>query len=253
MRVLVVDNDSLMASLIEAMTHDLGHEVVGVVAAAAASATIAAGRPDVVIVDPSQGDGTDVDLVAAAVGSGARAIAYTYHPGDSTYDGYTPRPTVVAKPDLAALERAVSRLGADPVPPSDRDRRRPSTRPPVAPGAPAGLSDARAFYEAVAEGVPGDGLLSVAVVTGGAAGDQSGVVEVAERMREVIRVGDRIMATSDSVKAYLPGAGQEGIESLLQRCRASGALTDDDAHQAVVVEPGEAPSEAFDRLRRMAR
>ena len=60
LRVLIVEDDSLLALDLEASLRDLGHEVVGLAASASAALSAAAAhRPDLVLMDISLADGTD--------------------------------------------------------------------------------------------------------------------------------------------------------------------------------------------------
>ena len=60
LRVLIVEDDSLVALDLEASLRNLGHEVVGLAATASAALSAAAAHePDLVLMDISLADGTD--------------------------------------------------------------------------------------------------------------------------------------------------------------------------------------------------
>ena len=97
----------------EALVERLGHEVVGVaVNNAIATELVTHARPDVVILDLSLGYNTDFDIIEAAVRVGARVIVFSHTADHAVLDRYSPKPIVVAKPDLHDLEKAIARVQA---------------------------------------------------------------------------------------------------------------------------------------------
>jgi chemotaxis response regulator CheB len=236
-RFVLCDEDQLIRSIVESIVTRLGHEVVGVAeTTAAATQLISYTHPDAVICDLSLGFNTDYDVVQAAISAGARPIVFSKTADAAALGRYAEAPVLVRKPDLTALEHTLERLvkdGADHV--VETERRRRPTREAVGPE-PIGLSDAQAFYEALNNATEGDALLSI---DGHAHG---------ERAAGVVRGTDRLLVAPGSVKVFLAAGGEAGIASFLRRLDAvaplAGAVV-----RAVVVEAGEAPSDAFDRLK----
>lgn len=248
MRFVLCDDDRLFTSMVEAMLADVGHEVVGVATTTASSVSLVeSARPDVVIVDLSLGFNTDFDVVASATGLGAAVVIFSYNADEALVARYPVRPVVVFKPDLPELEQVVRRLERSPqrgVIQHDR-RARPGR---VAAGSPpADVADARAFYEAVNEATTGDALISIDLPEDD--GDGARAREAATRVRDVLRESDRLVASSSSVRIFLPGADQTGVQSFLARLDQVGGLPDGAMVRSIVVAPEEPPSVAFDRLK----
>lgn len=248
MRFVLCDDDQLFTSMIEAMLADVGHVVVGVATTTADSvALVEAARPDVVIVDLSLGFNTDFDVVESAAGVGAATILFSYTVDDALVSRYPVRPTIVFKPDLPELEQVVRRLERSPQRGVVEHERRVRPTRVVGGSAPADVADARAFYEAVNEAAGGDALLSIDLHDPAGTGDQAR--EAATRVRDVLRSSDRLVASASSVRIFLPGAEQTGIQSFLARLDQVGGLPDGATVRSVVVAPEELASAAFDRLK----
>jgi len=248
MRFVLCDDDQLFTSMIEAMLADVGHEVVGVATTTAASvALIEAARPDVVIVDLSLGFNTDFDAVEAATAVGAATIIFSHRVDEVFLSRYPERPLVVFKPDLPELEEVVRRLERSPKRGVVEQDRRTRPRRVASGSRPADIADARAFYEAVNEALGGDALISVDLP------DIDGAVEkardAATRIRDVLRETDRLVASASSVRIFLPGGEQTGIQSFLARLDQVGGLPEGATVRSIVVAPEEPPSAAFDRLK----
>ena len=64
-----------------------------------------------------------------------------------------------------------------------------------------------------------------------------------------LRDGDRVLLLQSSVRLYLPGGGEEGVRSVLERIADHSVATSEGAAAAVVVAPGEHGSDAFSRLK----
>ena len=122
----------------------------------------------------------------------------------------------------------------------EQDRRR-LTRA-AAGAAPTGPADAQAFFEAVNDALPGDAMVSIDVSASAEA--------VAADVVGLVRGTDRLLVVPTAVRFYLPGDGEDGIRSLLQRVSDVGAVTLDGRPVFVVVEDGEHGADAFDRLKR---
>ena len=52
-----------------------------------------------------------------------------------------------------------------------------------------------------------------------------------------------------AVRLYLPGGGEDGVRSVLQRVADNCVATQERTGRSVVVEPGEQGADAFDRLK----
>lgn len=249
MRFVLVDEDHLMAAMIEAMLDDLGHEVVGVADTTADAVNLLhSTRPDAVIVDLSLGYNTDFDPVGAAEDVGARVIVFSYNADDALMSRYAIRPVFVPKPDMSDLERVVSRLVLDRQTAQvvDHDRRVRPARPASGP-TPTSLADAQSFYVALNDAVEGDAVLSIDLDI-----SQPGALEgpaVGAHVKEVLRATDRLLASTTALKLFLPGAADEGVASLLARLEQAGAVPAGATTRHVVVRAGELPADAFDRLK----
>lgn len=242
MRIVVCDEDVLMGELIESLVADTGHEVVGVAGdTASAVHMIEAARPEAVILDLSLGYNTDFDVIASAQGVGARAIVFSRNADADRLSHYHPPPTVVAKPDLTALEHLLVRLEVDQQDHAvvEHERRVRPARAASGPE-PMGISDTQAFFEAVNGAQPGDTLASL---------DGDGTGALADVVLGMLRATDRLLAVPDGVRCYLPGGGEVAVPSLLDRIAAAAALPPGARATAVVVADGEDGATAFERLR----
>jgi CheY-like chemotaxis protein len=244
MRIVVCDDDSFMREMVESLVRSTGHEVMGIAdTTAAAVGLIEAGRPEAVVLDLSLGYNTDFDIVDAAISVGARAIVFTRNADAEILIQYAVAPAVVAKPDLAALEQVLLRLGRDDTAEVvvEQDRRRRPARAAEGP-VPTGISDAQAFFEAINGAQAGDALVGLDVP----AGAEDVADEVGRRLRDTDRV---LLMLPRAVRVFLPGGGEEGVASVLARIRSIHVVTSDCQIASVVVCDGEHGAEAFDRLK----
>lgn len=243
MRVALCDADVLIRDVVESVVTSLGHEVVGVADTTAGSVgLIEAARPELVVLDISLGVNSDFDVVDAANAIGARVIVFSHTMDAELLGEYSPLPTVVEKPDLLELERAIVRLehaAPDDRPGQQERRQRParaaSGRPPT------GLDDAQAFFESVNDAAPGDGLIAIEV--------EEATEPLAAAAQSAMRETDRLLAARDAVRLYLPAGGEDGVRSVVQRLAAAGIAPPGSRITAVVVRDGEDGAAAFDRLR----
>lgn len=253
MRFALCDDDQLYARMIDLMLSDLGHEVVGVATAThEAVALVEAGRPDVVIIDPSMGFNTDFDVIAATRAVGARTIVFSQTAYESVLSQYEGRLTVVFKPDLTELERVVRELGierGEALSIASERRHRPTH---AAQGrVPTGVGDAQAFYEALNEAAAGDVLMSLELPAEDPALRDTSTL--AARVRQIIRDTDRLLASAWSVRIFLPGADEIGGTSLVTRLEAGHAIPDGAVVRSIIVGADESATEAFDRLKAMGQ
>ena len=111
LRIMVVDDDTMISSLLAMMLTDMGHEVCAVEATeAGAVAAEARFRPDLMIVDARLGAGSVVGVVEAILHS--RKVAYVLTSG-ARIDRSPPDAVILAKPfHEADLARAIGRATA---------------------------------------------------------------------------------------------------------------------------------------------
>ncbi len=250
-RLVLCDDDPFMRETIESMASRLGHEVAGVAdTAAAALGLIEVGRPDAVVLDIALGFDSDFDLIAAAAGVGAQVIVFSHHVDADVLQRNPTHPVVIAKPNLAELEQVLVRLAAGQDLEGDLevdlrdavDRRKGASRSAAGP-VPTGVEDAQAFFEAVNEAQPGDGMVSLEVPL------SDDARRVAEEVARHVRTTDRVLALARSVRVYLPGGGEDAAASLFERVAGADPALADTRVVSIVVEAGEAGPDAFDRLR----
>lgn len=243
MRVVLCDGDDLLRSMVELVVERHGHQMVGVAGTVAdAVGLIEHARPDVAIIDLALGVNADFDLLGSAISVDVPVIVFSNTAYEELLNRYSVRPVVVPKPDLDALGEALDRLaaGASTVDAPPERRRRPARQ--LAGSPPTGVGDAQAFYEALSSAVGGDALVWIDVGTDGPA--------TAERVTRVMRSSDRLFATPDAIRVFLVGGGAEGVEAFRQRLEGVLVATGPDMFRSVVISPDEAPTDAFDRLRR---
>jgi CheY-like chemotaxis protein len=242
-QIVVCDNDVFMREMVESLVRTTGHEVLGIADTTHdAVGLIEAGHPDAVVVDLSVGYNTDFDVIAAANAVGARAIVFTHNADHELLSQYEIAPAVVPKPDLVALEDLLRRLGLDDHKHAvEQDRRARPARAAEGP-APTGASDAQAFFEAVNGARGGDSLVSIDVPLGAEA--------VADEVGRRLREGDRVLIVPPrAVRVFLPGGGDEGLDSVVDRIRGIHVVTSDCLVASVIVRDGEHGADAFERLK----
>ena len=208
---------------------------------AAAVGLIETARPDAVVVDLWLGFDSDYDLIQMAIDRSVRPIVFSTRCEDELRV-YTFPLAVVVKPDLGALEQVLTRLDVDDETHHivSRERRARPARTSKAPAA-SGIDDARAFFEAVNEASDGDGMISIDL--------WQGADSVASMATHLLRQGDRVLSFPTAVRLYLPGGGEEGVRSVIQRVADNSVATQERTVASVVVEPGERGADAFDRLK----
>ncbi len=229
--------------MVEALVTRLGNEIVGIASTTVDGVhLVGAARPDLVLYDLALGYNTDFDVVEAGMAVGAQVVLFSHDANEAVLSRYDPRPRVVAKPDLVALEDVLSRLVLDEARGGvvEQERRRRPTRQPAG-LAPSGVADAQAFYEAINDARPGDAMVSFEV--------QFDAPLVGEELAAVLRSTDRLLAFSAGVRVFLVDGGEEGIDAFLQRVREAGVVPAGTTVTAVVVVDGESPIDAFERLK----
>lgn len=230
-----------MREAVESLIAKAGHDLVGVADTTAdAVALVETAGPDAVIFDMTMGYNTDFDVIEAAQAQGATVIVYSYNTDDASLAGYPIRPIVVHKPDLALLEATLRRLHAQGDRAVERERRRQAPRDlSVAPA--TSLADAAAFYESLNQAAPGDAMISIETPDDATA--------VAERVAGVLRKADRLVATAHTVRVFLVSGGDGGRRSFLRRLAEADVVPPGCRVTSVIVQPGESPIDAFDRLK----
>jgi DNA-binding NarL/FixJ family response regulator len=250
MRVALCDDDGPLVALVEGLVVARGHEVIGIAdTTVGAVHLVAHGHPDLVIVDPSVGCNSDFDVIETACDVGAATVVFTRSADMVAAGRYRPTPIVVAKPDLVALEMAISRIGCDDsgaVAAGERRTRsgRAASGPP-----PSGVHDASAFYNALNEAIAGDSL--VAVVRADALGPHAWE-DTAARINSIVRDGDRTLVAGWAVVVFLPGGGDDGVAAFAGRL-SDAAVNGTEVHLAsAVLRPDESGAEALARLKSKA-
>lgn len=236
MRFVICDKDEMVVEILNAALSIDGHELVGVAGTTtAAVALLERTRPDVAVIDTEVGSDSDVDVIDAAIGAGARVVVFSrdeMHVEDGRYET---KLAVVRKPDITALEAAVEGL-VQSYP--EVDRRRWPTRRIVS----AGPSDASAFYAAVAEAVEGDAFVSVSPRV-------DPIHTWVGRLRMALRETDLVLMSSSAVLLFMPASGEEGVVALHERLSNDTTASNDGVIQAVVLDAGESAADAFARLK----
>ena len=204
MRFVICDNDDMVTQVLDAALSVDGHELVGVAGTTTAAVELLEQtRPDVAVIDPVLGWNSDVDVIDAAISVGARVVVFSRSEMQLDDGHYAPKPAVVRKPDVTALEAAIEGM-AHTYP--DVDRRRQPTRR----FASTGPSDAAAFYTAVTEAVEGDAFVSVSPSVDR---PDSWVGRVTVALRDT----DLVLRSSSAVLVFMPAAGEEGVHALHER------------------------------------
>ena len=207
----------------------------------AAVGLIETARPDAVVVDLWLGFDSDYDLIQ---------MANDRVPADRVLHALRGRDEGLHVPARRGGQAGPRRPGAGPhparrgrpVPPHHRPRASRSGPSRTAEDATAsGIDDARAFFEAVNEAKDGDGIISIDL--------WQGADSVASVATQLLRQGDRVLAFPTAVRLYLPGGGEEGVRSVLQRVADNCVATQERTVASVVVEEGELGADAFDRLK----
>jgi hypothetical protein len=236
MRFVICDDDEIVTQVLDAALSIDGHELVGVAGTTtAAVALLEQTRPEFAVIEPMVGRNSDVDVIDAAIAVGARVVVFSHSEMHVDPARYTPEPAMVRKPDVTALEAAVEGI-VHTYPAVDR-RRKPTRR-----FASIGPSDAAAFYAAVTEAVEGDAFVSVSPT---ADRPDSWVGRVAMALRET----DLVLRSSSAVLVFMPAASDEGVYALHERLINDDTASNDGVMQAVVLDAGESPSDAFARLK----
>lgn len=257
MRCVLCDDDRMLRSMVELVVNRCGHEVVGIAENTTdGSSLVLTVKPDLVILDGSMGVNTDFDIIESASRVHATVIVFSFYADEEAMRRYAVHPIVVPKPDFDALQRTIELLGEGQAPGPDRDgtvrpptdRRRQPARAALGPD-PVGPGDASAFYEALSNGAAGDAIVSIEHPGGENSFADSSPLVVG--IRRLVREGDRVLAAGSSLKVFLPAGGEQGANALLVRVRSLGDVAAAPTFRFVIVEAGESPIDAFERLKRV--
>jgi chemotaxis response regulator CheB len=247
---VLCDDDSLMRSMIETIIERQGHQVIGAADnTSAATELIVHGRPEAVVVDLSLGYNTDFDIIDVAMAVGARVIVFSHNASYELLDRFTPRPVVVPKPDFVELEEVIAKAATADFGLAHVERRLRPERVAIGP-TPTGIGDAQAFYDALANAAEEDVLLSVEPASDAA---PYLAESDATRLLGLVRATDRVLAAGSSVKVFLAGGADVGLDAFLRRLRDEApALADVVVVRSIIIRDGEGSADAFDRLKSSA-
>lgn len=245
---MICDADRLYTKIIERLLNDLGHEVLVVThTAGTAVSAINALHPTGVIMDFASDFNSDFDIIATAIAAGVTPIVFSQQADSSLLARYSVSPLVIFKPDITALENAITSLDRRAeMRTTNRERRKRPTR--IAWGSkPTNVGDSHSFYDALNAAVTGDAVLSLEL------SDQSDrtaqATALAMAVERKMRDTDRLLASSTAVRVFLPAGGGDGITSLLARLSDHALIPSATIVRAVTLAPGEAPADAYHRLR----
>jgi CheY-like chemotaxis protein len=114
MRVLVVEDEAVIALMMESILVDAGHQIFGVASSVpAAQQLLESGTPDSAVVDMRLGSGFSLPIVRTLAARGVPFVIMTGYPA-SEFDGGAFKPVVVLqKPiDMTDLLQALAALDA---------------------------------------------------------------------------------------------------------------------------------------------
>lgn len=228
--VLICEDDPVVRSVISDLVDSSGGRVLAAVDSPLdAMAFLERFTPDVVIVDLMLRHGSGTNLVdhVRRAHPGAKVIVFTaydelLHLDDDAIE-------VVVKPDFERLGRIMASSE------EGHGERRRTVR--HVEHLPRSLTDARAFYQLVADAQPEDVLVRVSVD-----GDPAGVVQ---DLRSALRSHDSVLQRSDQVVALLIGGGDDTVRALQARLEQFFPAL---AARTTSTVAGADPIDAFSRL-----
>lgn len=230
MDVLICEDDPMARSVISDLVEDHGGRVLAAVDSPIdAMAFLERFTPDVIIVDLVLRHGNGAGLVDHVRRRFPATQIVVFTAVDTLAHKHGDAVEVVLKPDFDRLARIITSSGE-----RAGERRRPVRRPSVPPGA---ATNARAFYQLVADAQPDDVLVSVRVD-----GDADDVVRA---LREALRNHDVVLERADQVVALLIGGGDDTVRALAQRLSQSFPTL---ASRTTTSLAGDDPIDAFSRL-----
>lgn len=127
-RILIVDDEPLIAQMIEEWLSELGHVVVGPAHNLARALELAESDIDAAIVDVSLGKDNSYPLADALIARGRPFALATGHAQESLEPRYREQPTLLKPFEFAAFRRTVDRLTGSSTPPRGRAVRSSGSR-----------------------------------------------------------------------------------------------------------------------------
>lgn len=233
MDVLICEDDPVARSVISDLVEDHGGKVMAAVdSPMEAMAFLARFTPNVLIVDLvlRHGNGTQLVQHVRRTNPDIQVVVFTAY--DSLVRIDDDSVEVVIKPDFERLARIITSSG-DRESEGEGERRRPVRQI----NAPRSITDARAFYQLIAEAEPDDVLVSVRVD-----GDADAL---AADLRSTLRTHDAVLQRSDQVLALLIGGGEDTVRALRQRLEQLFPAL---ASRTTSTVAGDDPIDAFSRL-----
>jgi len=109
-QILIVDDEPLIAAMLEEWVGDLGHKVVGPAHSLARALELAKSDIDAAIVDVSLGKDNSYPLVEALIARGLPFALATGHGKDGVDPKYRARPILMKPFDFGAFRSAVDEL-----------------------------------------------------------------------------------------------------------------------------------------------
>lgn len=234
MDVLICEDDTLARSVISDLVEEHGGRVLAALDSTLdAMSFLERFTPDLVVIDLVLRHGNGAQLVehVRRAHPEIQVIVFTAHDSEVRLDDDAVE--LVVKPDFPRLGRLIA-SSSERVREPGGERRRPVR---YVGNTPRSTTDARAFYQLVADAKPDDVLVSVKVD-----GDAAGV---AQDLRSTLRTHDAVLERSDQVVALLIGGGDDTVRALQDRLdRFFPAL----ASRTTSTLAGTNPIDAFSRL-----
>jgi CheY-like chemotaxis protein len=112
-RILIVDDEPLIAAMMEEWLSELGHDVVGPAHGLAQALALAESDIDAAIIDVSLGKDNCYPLVEALIARGLPFALATGHGRDGVEPRYREQATLGKPFDFAAFRRAIDQLTAE--------------------------------------------------------------------------------------------------------------------------------------------
>ncbi len=251
MRVVVCDDDPGVRSTVAALVEAQGGVVVaeGGDSLQAISA-IEAESPNLVVLDLSLAYGMGSDVLDVARQRRCRVVVFSAFTDDLQTSSLSPGTLVVDKPDFMELERVLAACAAEVArPPDERSNRRRLTSEASDRSESVAIDDAYGFYEALAQGGPGDVLLALRTPATPGWLDAGAL---AATVRNVVRTDDLVLSAEHHAQVMLLAGAEMGAAAVLARLQrvwdhtGSGGTIE---AAFVVIAKGEEPGDAFERLK----
>jgi CheY-like chemotaxis protein len=248
MRLLLCDDDARVRSVISELATDRGHVIVGEAENSLEAITVLSElQPDAVVLDLSLKYGSGYEVLTTAVDLGIRVIVFSAYAENVLPDHHVGL-LVVDKPDFSGLEQALDALEAW-VTARDTERAERRTRPPIEDGPSLhDPQDSQQFYEALANAMPLDVLMSVELEI---AGTPEEIDDLADTVAKVVRSEDRVLRTAGGARVYLIGGAEQTAQLVAARIEAAWSVRAGTAlrWRSIVIGQDETSADAFERLK----